>query len=106
MKRRTDALRAGHYDLAESDVDLLRDTCFAEQADETHAHALVVRVLLDALRLACRCWQSGGDVRDLHPQERVHGIGVLPVVPEHRHLEGRDARNSRGLGWSTGSRIG
>jgi hypothetical protein len=51
-------------------------------------------------------WPStskSGDVRDLHPKERVHGIDVMPVMPEHRHLEARIS--TRGLNVARGSSL-
>ncbi|HEX8114444.1 MAG TPA: hypothetical protein VF516_42230 [Kofleriaceae bacterium] len=48
-----DGLRTGSDDVAEPDVDLHGDARPAEQTDEANPHALVVRVLLDALGFHC-----------------------------------------------------
>ena len=67
--------KADHFDHLRSGTDSRRFKIVAREG---------------SLRPLPRSWQSGCDVGDLHPKEGVHGIGVVPVMPEHRHLEARD----------------
>ncbi len=84
QRRVRDDFRARRDHVAEADVELHRNARLAEQADEAHAHALVVRVLLDALRLHRRWVEHHAvalHVGGAHLED--HALEVLErVVPE------------------------
>jgi hypothetical protein len=91
-------------DVSESDVDLHRDARLAEQADEADTHALIVRVLADALALhggrvehhAVGLHVGGAHLADhslevlervVEPAEEVEVFRSAPHVQHQRALE-------------------